>query len=964
MFEPERMLIRRPLLTGHQQIDGLWFAGERFDEGERRRLILDYWQTGARAYRFADGDLLQFHTPCPVHCESLHGWPLIRQGRGLSSAALHPDELQGLAAADLWLVRGSQVDGLQLRDAHVLTPGLWLDISTYTLLDTFDCHTPLTATVPDAVVTDLREILGGPLEPVSPEREAVMQALLERQRHTPSTGAGASSSSAQNNATPAREVSSPVLKIVIGLVLVGGLIRLFGHSAPAAALAAHTQSFSGMLLSAMIWMVVITALLYGLNRFLHRGASAPAKAAPRPVAPASASPGIAARATPRRHKPAAWRRLLTRLTQHSQLSKLYGKRQAAYMQRMLEMFEEGNFEEALRHAIPLNSGASSGEQSFGTPQRREDLNLSQQDGPARSMLFEEDLAEHLRQVYRQTFERLDRAGRIEEAVFVLAELLKERQQALDYLEKHARYQQAADLALAWDMPPAVIVRLLCLAEQWQRAVLVARRDNAFADAVVMLQAKSPQIADRLRLEWAESLIAKGLWLQAVDVIWSLPAERPRAAQWLLNAEAAGGRLAIGALVKRAILLPETLHAYGPWVEQLRDDPERAGERAALAQALLLHKSNTTALAWLAGATVHAILADQFSAQGQLTHNQLQALVKMSQDKLLQADLPGHALKRAAVVSLDRLADTREWSAPAAGNRPLFDAVPLDDERYLVALGEAGVMVLDATGATLFHFAVPAQKIVIAHSRQVALVLIRRGSVWRISKLDLVNRVAKDLGVLAMDVFANEFDGCNWTIGKGQQLRVVDVDRALETLWHVSDLPESVRAINVDEYNEYLWLSAPGGCLMLWHYRLPERRLVSRESAFDIVQTDFQVPSATAESAQYRIKHDDGIPTLVLKQHGVRKRYRLPGNLPDEEWDESVSPFLFEDWLLISYRVEEQDTCWHVIHRASDRLCVTLHWPQSPAQLRRLGADLLLFDEQGRLSHINIDNASQRNISLH
>ena len=69
-------------------------------------------------------------------------------------------------------------------------------------------------------------------------------------------------------------------------------------------------------------------------------------------------------------------------------------------------------------------------------------------------------------------------------------------------------------------------------------------------------------------------------------------------------------------------------------------------------------------------------------------------------------------------------------------------------------------------------------------------------------------------------------------------------------------------------------------------------------------------------------------------------------------------------MLISYRVEEHDTCWHVIHRASDRLCVTLHWPQSPAQLRRLGSDLLLFDGQGRLSHINIDNASQRNISLH
>ena len=963
MLEQDGMLIRRPLLTGHQHIDGLWFSSDRLDLHERAGLILEYWQPGARAYRFADGDVLQFARPESVLCETLVGWPLVRQGRGLSSALLDPQELRALPAADLWLVRGSQVQALQLRDAQLLAPGQWLDISACTLLDTFDCHAPVLEPVPPLRVTDVREILGGALGPVSPEREGVMQALIERQRHAPKSPP-AKATAPGNSEWGSREPAAfPALKLGATLALVTAVLWMANQGQHAPLTPMPTLSSDQVFAVVGVTLVgglFLTGFLWGLNRALRRGRTPVAGTPTAPVAP-----GIAARSEPRQHKPAAWRRWLTRLTLHSRLSTLYGKRQAAYVRRMLEMFEDGNFEEALRHAIPLNGEQSGDEQSFGTPQRRQDLALDRQNGASRSMFFEEGMTEHLRQVYRQSYERLDRAGRIEEAVFILAELLKERQQALDYLEKHARYQQAADLALAWDMPPGVIVRLLCLAENWQRALLVARRDDAFGDAVLMLQAKSPETADRLRLEWAEALIAKGLWLQAVDVIWSLPAERPRAAQWLLNAEAAGGRLAIGALVKRAILLPDTLEAYGEWVEDVRDDPARGSERAALAEALLEHKAQSSALAWLAGATVHAILADQFSGHGRLNFNQLQALVKMSRDKLLQADLPGQALKRPAVVSLDRVGSTLEWSAPAAGNRPILDAVPLHDERYLLGLGEAGALVVDAQGKTLFHFAVPAQQIVIGRSRQVALALTRRDRLWRISKLDLVSRTATDLGVLALDVFAKVFDGTAWTVGRDRELRVVDVDRGFETLWHVGDLPARVHALETDQHNEYLWLLEMGGILALWHYRLPERRLISRDPGIDVIEADFGLPSATGQAAQYLIKYDsEGPPVLVLKQGGARKGYRLPGNLREEEWDQTVWPFLFEDWLLIRYGVEEEETRWHFIHRASDRLCVSLHWPQAQVQARRLGADWLLFDDQGRLSHINLDHASQHNLTLH
>lgn len=975
MLERDETLIRRPVLTGQQLIEGMWFSSERFSEDERSRLILRQWQTGARAYRFADGDLLRFRQPLSVRCEALAGWPLIRQGRALCSARLTPEEMSSLPAADVWLVRGSQVGALQFRDAESLAPGRWLDISGYTLLDTYDCRSvlPEPALEPVAALTDVREILGGPLGPVSPEREGIMQALHELQRNAPKTdvsgpGKAPTGKAKAGKGKTAERSSSFWLNFGLSLPLFAALFwamspdektRHSGLPTPASAAAASSDG-SGFVLAAMAGALVIVLLLIGLFTLFRPRAPA------RAVTPVAASrSALAPRATPVQPKPSAWRRWLTRLTLNSRLSALYGKRQAAYMRRMLEMFENGDLQEALRHAIPLGDERGSAEQAFGTPQRRQDLEIGQQRGPVRSMLFEEGFESHLKKIYRQTFARLDREGRIEEAVFVLAELLQVRQEALDYLEKHGRYQQAADLALAWDMPAGMIVRLLCVAGNWQRALQVARRDDAFADAVVMLQAKWPESADRLRLEWAEALTGKGLWLQAVDVIWSLPAERARAAQWLLNAEAAGGRLAIGALVKRAILLPDTLQAYSAWVEQLRNDPQRYAERAALAEALLLKKAEGNALAWLAGATVHAILADQASGHGLLTQIQLQALVKISRDKLLQADLPGQLPPRVAAGPLHEVSSTLAWEAPEEGTRTVLAAVALEDNRYLLALGEAGALVIDATGKTVFHFPVPAQYLVLAHSRQVALALARRDDVWRISKLDLVNRTATDLGVLRLDVFAQSFDGTAWTIGRGEQLRVVDVDRGFESLWHISDLPGRILAMRGDAKNEYLLLSDPDRGSQIWHYRLPERRLLSRGQMPDRIHEDgIQLFSASSEVAEFRLKlQPDEEPVLIIEQGSDRRGYRLPGFDEGAVSDEALQMHLFEHWLLIGYATADQETRWHFIHRKTDRLCAVLSWPSHDVQVHCQGDDWLLFDHQGRLSHINVSEASHRKLSL-
>ena len=275
------------------------------------------------------------------------------------------------------------------------------------------------------------------------------------------------------------------------------------------------------------------------------------------------------------------------------------------------------------------------------------------------------------------------------------------------------------------------------------------------------------------------------------------------------------------------------------------------------------------------------------------------------------------------------------------------------------------MVADGSGKPLFHFAVPAERIVLAHGRQMALVLTRRNSVWRISKLDLVNRAATDLGVLVLDVFADQFDGSTWTIGQGRQLRVVDVDRGFETLWHVSDLPGSVHALKVNQHSEFLWLYHPREGVERWHYRLPERRLAGREPASTQSQESNALFCVLDQTVEYLIRYsDDEEPVLILDVDGNRKGYRLT-ECDEGSFDgDPVRIALDGEWLVFGYIASERDTRWHFIHRGSDHVCAVLHWPRHEVNIRRTGDGWLLFDDQGRLSHITVHGARQHNLSLH
>lgn len=784
----------QPVWHGNPPLHGLWFPADWYDDAQRAARLVAAWQPGATAWRFAAGDALRFALPLPADAAQL-GWPLVRVGQTLSSAGISPGEAARLPEADLWIVDGGRVLALHFAGAEPLEPAGWLSVDDHVLLDTDDFRDEPGEAVlaTPAVPGDVREVLGEAVAPADAAQQRFVQAIGQPPQSRPDTRNGTTGSAAWK------------WQVALTIMLMGWLLitdRLPPLSSP------------GWLIPITVW-----AVHHWIARRLAGGA--------QPLA-ARLVDSLPARRL-RARLPQRWQDWVARMVMTTPLARAFGHRQAAYLRRMLEMFENGRLDEALRHAIPLGGGDGSDSPSLSTPHARKDLRLGAPGTSGRASLnLDPPLRQYLMDLYRRSFGKLDREGRIDEAVFVLAELLQSHAEALDYLEKQQRFTQAAALALYWDMAADTIVRLHCLAGDWKHAVAVARRDNAFSTAILQLEDKWPDAARRLREEWAATLAAQGAWLEAVDAAWPLPDFRPQAAQWLQNVEQAGGQLQARALLRRAILLPDTMVHYHDFLLGLRDDPEQYPARAAIADSALTLGARGPGVAAILRPLLPGLLADRMAGHGKLDRRTLSKLVTLAADPVFAADLPDLRFPPPAVLPLNQQQTPLDWQAPAAGARALQDAVPLNDDTFLLALGEAGAMLVDRHGTPLHRFPQPAERLVPAHNGQVVLALAQRGTRWRVSRLDLLNRTATDLGSGEFDHMAEQFDGIGWTVVSGSRLQVLDVTTSLQSvLWQVADLPGMVTAFCAGTSVEQLLIQTGPDEVQLWCYHLPERRLSSR-----------------------------------------------------------------------------------------------------------------------------------------
>ncbi|PBC75804.1 hypothetical protein BX265_0484 [Streptomyces sp. TLI_235] len=766
--------------------------------------VLAHWQDGAELHRLPDGRwLLTLAAPVTVRADLAPGLPVRRTAGALVAVGT---DGTGAPAGHLLLTTGGRVGAHLPAELPAVDPADWLDPGGLTIhrlgpVGTPPDPAPVVDAVPPPAAPDLRaaaglgarsapagrllgesgrprlldrlpvitlprlrlrRTAGGPRfarrgpSPRTPRRGAALAGLLSPR------GLGRLLRSALRGAWTAlrflMNLAGAAL-VLIGLVLI--LVRMVNGLASGDA--GSPSTLFGLVL------LVLLPLAIRARRQQARVAAGGATGTGTPGAAA----GGAAGGRPRRP---LLRGLLARLTLRSPAAGLVRGRHARYLQRLDRAFREKRWEDALRDAIQL--GAPGGKRpdwlSLGLPSRYTGA-LRATPGVAvaggTSALSGLDVQQYLTGLYRAAAEALEREGRIDEAAFVLADLLHHAGEAVALLDRYGRTAQAAELAEGRELDPDLVVRLWWRAGERDRAVRTAHRRGAFALAVERLTATDPAAARELRLAWAEHCRSAGDRIGAVEAVWPEEELRTSVVADLRDAVALGGPAqgrALGHLL--------ALGVPGATVQLARaviDGEERAGAggRAALLTALSeLPAADPVVDRELTTAAARAAVRDGgFGAPaGQGTDRARFDRLLARADPLAAADLPrpvqpGRAGGRPLEVT----------AADRPGTLPVLDAAYLDSGALLVACGQAGVRLLTPDGRTKARWDTPADRLVLADHGGNALVVADHGPVTEVSRLDLATRTLRPWTTLRSTATLGTYDGRQLIGVDAQGLVVLD-----------------------------------------------------------------------------------------------------------------------------------------------------------------------------------------------
>jgi len=895
--------VRRPLLRGSQPVRALWFDRALLGEDEARRRLLGAWETGAQAYLLDGGYLLLWKDARRLQCESAPGLAFCSQDGVLASAPLAPAERAGLAPGTALLVRGASLHAHALDAGSRIDPSGWLDVSAIAVCSALamppGAQAEFASALPDAA-PDVRALLGNAVPPPSASRAAFLRGAALR-----SARAAGGASLALKAAGAAGLLAGGALG---GLV---GLLRMALSSYPGA-------------------------------RSTSTGAGG------RQAAPSLLGDWLAAR--------------FARLATATRLAHLLGWRQASYLRKMLRQFEQGDFDEALRHAIPLDSKHAATRQAFGRPGRRDNLDIGG-GASAAAIGMDDGSIDVLRAAYQRSFDMLDRAGRIDEAVFVLAELMNRHQEAVDYLERKERVAQAAQLAETLGLPAATAVRLHARAGNLGRAVLLARLSLCFEEAVAELERRRDAGGAALRLEWAQHLAACGNLPQAAMAVWPLAEERARALDWLRAAEAGGGTLGVQGLLYTLVLDPDALRARQAALGALLHAPglEADLQRLRACECLLRLDQHNRATRRIAAELWRVLAAGRAGAAHPLPGDALGKLLKIAADPVLADDAPRkHPYKPPAVTALAARNDTLRVAFAETGLYALEDVRALPDGGHLLALGEGGVVLAREGGRAPLRFPVPATHLVLSYNGRRALALARREKQVRVSRIDLVSGKVEDWFSAGLDFWAGEFDGATWSVVANGRLMVLDATAPGQSvLWQVGDLQGRVIAFERQDQNEAL-LVRQGPSVEQWHYALPSRRLLARQSVVVPEHAFVVLPDC----------RDD--EPLVLGLAGPDRKSVLPSlralhphdNQVIAPWPHPQAPraSLYGGLLMLCF---DADDGWHCqLMTLQGKLVADLVLPAAlEARATVRGGHLLAWDRRGRLVDVALDSAAVRTLSF-
>lgn len=734
-----------------------------------RRRILALWQTGAKTFRFGENLILFFPESVRVDCRRAFGLPLVRYDKILSAFPLEKRDLEFFEFADETIILSVQgnIETISIGDLTIEKPENWIDVSAFQIVET----------------ETLGEIKTNPIVVEKIEKIDLREELGEVPK--------------------ADEKLSEILQMLRQKTNENRKNGGIFHNKKSSTSNAFGSFFDSL-----------------KNLF------------------SSKSGEFQTLENSSQNSPNKLRKLWTKALFQMKIGQILGRKQAKYLSEMMEMFERGDLDEALKRAIPLEDMQSLKQMSeqmpflgFLRPRSNLHINYGRQTPSSSSVMLGNQWFSELRELYRQTFDRLVAQNRLEEAAFVLAELLKSNEEAVNFLEKHKKFRLAAQLAESRNLPKETIVRQWFLSGEKKRAVQIAIQHNCFDYAVTRFEKeKHPQAAE-LREIWAESLAESGNLTAAVNTLWKLENKRERANEWIDKVIEFGGSAAGEMLAKKLSLSPESFtEVKEKLFKNLMENGFEAEEKRTAFASEALKLTPNAELRMLIKPVARKILADGF---GLLTAQNFRQIIEFSGDYALRTDLP--KLSKTAAGKVKTL--IVEIAENDCGAAVVFDACLLPDGKIAVALGESGVKILSQKGKQIAHFDQPTHKFVVSDFGTKAIGLASRGETFRLTKFDFLNRHANYWCDASFSTFAPTYDGNLWFISSIDGIYAIDAHaKDFEAIWRVSEVGY-VYEISRPKAKLMLLVNIAGKGFEKWWYDLPSFTLRSRNQPKGWYETD-------------------------------------------------------------------------------------------------------------------------------
>lgn len=457
---------------------------------------------------------------------------------------------------------------------------------------------------------------------------------------------------------------------------------------------------------------------------------------------------------------------------------LHSKLTSGY-QRFRDLYDNGQFEEAMKHASPLSMSQTGNHAPFGFKSLFDGIRTFLPDAPlTRSAGVVEITAsdfKHLRTMYEAMVSELMKQGKHEKAAYVIADLLDDPDRAVQLLLDNSRFDLAVRLAESRETSLAVKVRACLAIDDIPRACgwAVSGGMQSFELIVHTLSMLKydDAVIDAFVYAYSEAAYERGARHAAIDALWKRESTRAQSLPILEEVFTATNATRCIDICRIVRLLHDVdpLRSESVLMHYCTAAPELLYELLALFKPMYVQSMSDM----IARAVRHTMPHIPFLAS---KWRALQQHLYFMGIRTLAADLNNVKVPEQEDET-DDMQEVASFTYNArydVGSVAVLDVSPISDSLFLCALGSEGCVVLNASGKIIRRIQRPTTQIVRDDEGVCDLLVEKTGRTARIAMYDRVHGRVEEWATILCDTIPDQWNGWSLIVLDDDRIRCLAV----------------------------------------------------------------------------------------------------------------------------------------------------------------------------------------------